>query len=437
MIEIQVICACLDRRDFSFLKLNDIDEKFFPNYKEEFLFIRDHYEKYGNVPESRTFIDRFNEFPFEEVYETNNYLIDKLREEYTYNLSASMLTDFAKRLKNGEDSRSVVSYMVSKLPELQKNIAFEATDLVHNFESRYNKYVERSENPETSFIKFGIPELDAVMGGIDRTEELGNISASTGQGKSWWSIFIGLSAAKQGYKVGYYSGEMSKDTVGWRMDTEYSHISNFAISRGNKYIQEDYRRSLEQLRKNVSGQFWCVTPDDFGDAPTVDKLGAFIDRYNLDLLIIDQLSLVKDSGYLKRRDEAFANISKDLKLLQVKKRIPIISVSQLNRGANAKDVADPGTEHIAGSNRIAEDATFLLSIKQKQPNVLELRVMKGRNCPSGSKLTYTWKIDTFDLVYIKTEDDLYVQSQKQINSNIQQITEKEQYKDTYEGADPF
>ena len=436
MIEVQVICACLDRKDFSFLKLNDIDEQYFLNYKDEFMFIKEHYEKYGNVPDQRTFIDKFREFPFEEVYETNNYLVDKIREEYIFNTSAKLLNDFASRFKNGQDSREVVSYMMTKLPELQKKLTFEATDLIHNFEDRYKKYEERSENPDKAFIKFGLTELDAVAGGIDRCDDLGVISASTGQGKSWWAVFIGLSAAKQGYNVGYYAGEMSKELVGWRIDTMYSHISNFSLTRGNKYIKEDYRRSLEQLRKNVTGKFWCATPDDFGDIPTVGKLGAFIEKYDLDLLIVDQLSLVKDSGQLKRRDEAFANISKDLKLLQVRKHIPIISVSQLNRGASAKDVEDPGTEHIAGSNRIIEDATFALSIKQKQPNLLEIRIMKGRNIPTGSKLTYSWKIDTFDLVYIPTDDDVYTQHQKQ-HGSVNKSPEKEVYKDNYSGNDPF
>ncbi|MEG1565822.1 MAG: DnaB-like helicase C-terminal domain-containing protein [Bacilli bacterium] len=442
MIEVQCICACLERKDFSFLRLNDIDEKYFPNYRDEYKFIEEHVNKYGNVPDQATFIEKFREFPFETVAETSNYLIDKIREEETYNFTVRFLNDVAARFKKGEDSRKVVADMSSKLPELSRRMmTFEATDLIHNFEQRYNKYEERSNDLNKAFFNFGINELDAVTGGIDRSEELGVISASTGQGKSWWAIFIGLSVAKQGYKVGYYSGEMSKETVGWRIDTEYSHISNFALTRGNKYIKEEYRRHLEELRKNVSGSFYCATPEDFGDAPTVSKLGSFIEKYDLDFLLIDQLSLVSDSGSLKKRDEAYANISKDLKLLQGRKHIPIFSVSQLNRGAQDKDVVDPGTNNISGSNRIAEDATLVLSIKQTQKGTLELRIMKARNCPSGSKLTYNWKIDTFDLVYVKTEDDVYVkhlaQQEKKGIQQEKQLSEKEIYKDNYNGTDPF
>lgn len=440
MIEVQVINACLSKRDIQWLRLNDIDEKFFSVYSAEFKFILDHENKYGNVPDITTFAEKFKDFPIGEVFESEFYLIDKLREEYTYNQSAEVLNDIAKRLKNGEDSRDVVSYMLSKIPDLNKNLVFEAHDLIRDFEKRYKKYEERSENPDKAFIKFGLPELDAVVGGIDRSNELGVITASTGQGKSWWAIFVGLSAAKQGYTVGYYSGEMDEELVGWRLDTEYSHISNFALTRGNKYIKEDYRKHLENMRKSVPGKFYCVTPEDFGELPTVGRLGSFVDKYKLDLLIIDQLSLIQDSGPLKKRNEAYENISKELKVLQTSKRVPIISVVQLNRGAQEKDVEDPGTNHISGSNRISEDASIAISIKQKQPNTLELRVMKGRNCPTGSKLTYNWAVDTFDLVYVKTGDDLYSKHLEQMEKKgfkKQEEPEKNVYSDDFGGGDVF
>ena len=441
MIEVQVINACLGKKDISWLKLNDIDDRYFEKYKEEFKFIVEHESKYGNVPDEVTFAEKFKDFPFEDVFECEAYLIDRIREEYVYNESAAVLNSIAKKLKDGEDSREVVSFMLAKVPELGKSLTFDAKDLIREYDDRYKKYEARSENPEKAFIKTGLAELDAVIGGFDREDELAIIAASTGQGKSWWAMFFGLSAAKQGYNVGYYSGEMPKDQVGWRIDTEFSHISNFALTRGNKYIKEDYRHHLENMRKSVPGKFYCVTPDDFGGFPTVGRLGAFVDKYKIDLLIVDQLSLVEDSGPAKKRDESFANISKAFKLLQTTKKIPVLEVSQFNRGAQEKDVEDPGTNHISGSNRIIEDATLAISIRQKQPNTLEVRVMKGRNCPTGSKLTYNWAVDTFELVYVKTEDDLYskhlAQQEKKGFKTEHPEEKKNEYSDDFGGGDVF
>ena len=412
MIEVQCLCACLSRKDFSMFKLNDITSDYFKDYTEEFKFIENHVNTYGNVPDIATFISRFPEFEMIEVVETDKYLIDKLRENYVYNSSVKVLQDVATKFKT-LDSRDAVAYLLQQMPELNKKLTFEATDLISNFEPRYKEYEERMNNPQSSFVLTGIPELDAIIGGFDAKMENAIVTASTGQGKSWWAIFFGVSAAKQGKRVGYYSGEMPENQVGWRIDTIFSHISNFALTHGNKYIKDEYKHALINLRDSVNGKFYCTTPEDFGGSPTVSKLGSFVEKYKLDMLIIDQYSLLKDASGTRKRDEAYANISKDIKLLQTMKKIPIISVVQLNRGANAKDVEDPGTEHVAGSNRISEDATLAISVKQKQPNTLELRIMKGRNCPTGSKLTYTWAIDTFELTYVATEDDAYSYHLKQ------------------------
>ena len=441
MIEIQCICACLDRKNFAMFRLNDIDSTYFRDYKDEFKFIEEHVNAYGNVPDHATFLTKFPDFELIEVAESDAYLIDKLQENYVFNSSVEVLKQVEEKFKTN-DSRDAVAFLLSRMPELNKKLTFNATDLIHNYEKRYAKYEERMQHPDSAFIKTGLPELDAILGGFDTSEENALVTASTGQGKSWWAIFFGLAAAKQGKKIGYYSGEMSDNLVGWRIDTMFSHISNFAITRGNKYIQGEYKRALEKMAADIQGSFICATPDDFGGSPTVSKLGAFIEKFGLDMLIIDQYSLLQDSSRAYRRDESYANLSKEIKLLQVAKKIPILSVVQLNRGANAKDVEDPGTEHIAGSNRIIEDATLSLSIKQKQPNTLELRIMKGRNCPAGSKLTYNWIIDTFELIYVQTEDDAYTHHLKQQEKRGTPVedmrkSEQETYKDDYSGGDPF
>lgn len=441
MIEIQCICACLERKNYSMFRLNDIDISYFRDYREEFKFITEHVNSYGNVPDLATFLTKFPEFELIEVAESDGYLIDKLRENYVYNSSVDVLKQVEEKFKTN-DSRDAVAFLLSRMPELNKKLTFEATDLIHDYSKRYSKYEERMHNPENAFIKTGLTELDAIIGGFDTSEENAIVTASTGQGKSWWAIFFGFNAAKQGKKVGYYSGEMSSNLVGWRLDTMFSHISNFAITRGNKYIQGEYKHALERMDSEISGKFICATPEDFGGSPTVGKLGAFVEKFGLDMLIIDQYSLLADSSKAYRRDESYANLSKEIKLLQTMKKIPIISVVQLNRGANAKDVEDPGTEHIAGSNRISEDATLAISIKQKQPNTLEVRIMKGRNCPAGSKLTYNWIIDTFELIYVQTEDDAYTnhikqQEKKGIHVKDERKSEQETYNDDYSGGEPF
>ena len=56
-----------------------------------------------------------------------------------------------------------------------------------------------------------------------------------------------------------------------------------------------------------------------GELATVSQLRAFIEKENLDILFVDQHSLLEDERHGKTPVEKAANISKSLKALQVLK----------------------------------------------------------------------------------------------------------------------
>ena len=80
MIQFQFIKKILDSKDFSLVTLNNITDDFFADYKDEFNFIKNHFDKYGNVPDKVTFYDAFPDFPSntEKVTETDKYLLEEL-----------------------------------------------------------------------------------------------------------------------------------------------------------------------------------------------------------------------------------------------------------------------------------------------------------------------------------------------------------------------
>ena len=62
-------------------------------------------------------------------------------------------------------------------------------DLINNANLRYEKYLNRLENPEKSFVTTGLKELDKILGGWDMENETATICARTGFGKSWFRYF--------------------------------------------------------------------------------------------------------------------------------------------------------------------------------------------------------------------------------------------------------
>jgi len=405
MIELQFLNWLLSTKDFSIIRLNALDRTYFPNYIKEFDFICQHYEEYGTVCDKETFINAFPDFKFIQVNESSNYLLDKIQEENTYNKALPIVQKVAGILTNG-DSRNAVQYAIDELSRLDTAKAVPVTDLIADAHLRYEKYLDKCNGgTKNSYISTGFVELDKIMGGWDCEEEFGVIGGRTNQGKSWWLYFFLLEAVKQGKVVGLYSGEMSEDKVGYRIDTFLSHISNFKISKGHSEVKEEYTAHINKI-KDIKGKLLIITPKILGGPATVPKLRAFIEKYGIELLGIDQYSLMDDARGARIRHEKYEDISMDLKIMQTQVKIPILVAAQLSRSAAVaqRNGESAGTDMFAGSDRISQDATTMLTITQKDDCVV-CEIVKGRECKVGDKLCYNWDIDTGRFIYIPTEND--------------------------------
>ena len=215
------------------------------------------------------------------------------------------------------------------------------------------------------------------------------------------AIRVAVSAAEQGLTVGMYSGEMSETKVGYRVDTFISHISNTKITKGNGDVQVEYKKYLEDLPNMFKGTIKVLTPAMVGGPVGVSALRAFVEREHLDMLVVDQHSLLEDDRKGKGSVEKAANISRDLKNLQVMTKIPVIAVSQQNRESTEKGV---GTEHVSQSDRISQDSTIILFLEKKD-DILTLDLVKSRDGGSGKKLKYVVNWDKGIFQYVPSEGD--------------------------------
>lgn len=399
MIQLQMLNYLLKSKDPSILSINNIDDEFFCEYKDEYNFIREHINNYGNIPDSTSFLDKFPNFDIIEVNETANYLVDRLYDDRNTRKLAEIFNGIRKDLTSGEIDDAMQLYL-SSTESMLKAKHLESVDITKNTD-RWNDYVQHSENYDKYFVKTGFKELDAIVGGWDRQEELATIVARSNQGKSWVLIKCALAAIEQGLKVGLYSGEMSEKKVGYRFDTLAAHISNSALIRGNLDVQNEYKKYLEALPTKYSGSLKVLTPTMIGEPAGVNTLRAFIEKEDLDILFIDQHSLLEDDRKARNPVEKASNISKDLKNLQVLKKIPIVSVSQQNRSSTENGV---DLTHIAQADRIGQDSTIVIFFEQKD-GLMEMHLVKSRDSVNMKNLTYAVDLNKGIFTYIPEEDN--------------------------------
>lgn len=399
MIQLQIINYLINSGNSSILQLNNLTDEFFDEYKDEFNFITSHLKEYGNIPDKVTFLDKFPEFDVIEVNESPDYLIDKLYDDRNTKQLASIFNDIREKLMAGNIDEAMELYTTSTDSIIQAK-HLDAVDILRDT-SRYESYLERADDFSKFFVKTGFRELDEIIGGWDKQEELATIVARSNQGKSWILMKCAVAALEQGLNVGIYSGEMSERKVGYRIDTLISHISNSAMVRGDRSIQNEYKRYLDDLPNRFTGCLKVLTPNMIDGPAGVSALRAFIEKDKLDILFIDQHSLLEDDRHAKNPVEKASNISKDLKNLQVLMKMPIISVSQQNRASTETGV---DLTHIAQSDRIGQDSTIVIFFEQKD-GIMEMHLVKSRDSVNNKTLSYAIDLNKGNFTYIPEEDN--------------------------------
>ncbi len=224
---------------------------------------------------------------------------------------------------------------------------------------------------------------------------------------TWILLKCAAAAAQKGLRVGLYSGEMSDIKVGYRVDTLLGNISNSDITHGNIAVQNVYKEYLDKLSETVKGSILVLTPElNNRKMATVSDLQAFIEREHLDMLCIDQHSLLEDERHGRDNITKASNISKDLKTLQVLSKIPIISVSQQNRDGDKDENADLDVSRIAQTDRIGQDSTICLILQHDHSNdILTVTMAKVRDAQTGKKLKYIIDLNRGIFTYAPSEGD--------------------------------
>lgn len=407
MVSLQIISKILATQDLSIIENNLLSVDYFVGYEDEYNYIIDHNKTYGNVPDKATFLSKFPDIELVDVTESDRYLVDTIREEYLYYKSIPVIQKAADLLKS--DSNAAAEYLLHSLQDLQPNYNLGGVDIIADAEDRYTQFVERKEHQEDWFFTCGFEELDELIHGIQREEELLVIFARTNQGKSWVLEKMCTHVWQLGFNVGYVSPEMGANSIGYRFDTLHSNFSNKGLMWGKDDVDEKEYSDYLQTLKTSKNKFIVSTPNDFDRKITVTKLKNWIKQYKLDLIAVDGITYMTDERY-KRGDNkttSLTNISEDLMSLSMEMKVPILVVVQANRNGVSQDDNDdtPELDTIRDSDGISHNASKVISIRQTKDGILKMTVKKQRFGAVGGKLNYSWNVNTGTFTWVPAEDD--------------------------------
>lgn len=417
LTQLQIINLILASHDFSFIIDNNLTSDYFPDLKKEFIFLNKHYITYSQVPDQATFLKQFPEFEIIEVKESPEYLLNELYREHNEKFLVTTFNKIRSLLMAGKTDEAM-DLLSNSSSEASSNKKMEAVDILTDT-SRYDSYIDKCHDFNKYYVTTGFRELDLTLGGgIDRQNSYFVISARAGIGKTLIMVKFAAAAVQAGLKVGMYEGEMTVDKIAGRYDTLVSHISNSAITHGNIKVSNVYKNYLDGLSaKNSKGKFYILTRDMVADNKvTVSTLRSFVEKYELDMLFVDQLSLLDTESHYRQSYEQMAEISKALKNLQVQKRIPIVVASQQNRSSlESGELA--GTQNLSLSDRIGQDATEVIFLS-KDENLMKINIAKARDGYIKNLLTYEVDFDKGVFNYVPDEEEPEYTEEKEEDPRI-------------------
>ena len=166
MVVLQTLNKILKTSNYDLILNNNLSKEMFLNYEQEFEYIDNFYKKYGKVPDKETFLEHFPDFNLIDVTENDNYLIDKINEEYLYFKTVPVVQEVAEKLKSNSDE--AVEYLLQEIPKLTSLQRTEGIDIIQDAEQRYNEYQEKLNGKDLQYITTGFEELDDIFKGFSR-----------------------------------------------------------------------------------------------------------------------------------------------------------------------------------------------------------------------------------------------------------------------------
>jgi len=239
----------------------------------------------------------------------------------------------------------------------------------------------------TSFV-----DLDTMTRGL-QAGDLVIVAARPSMGKTSLVLNIAQYVAMQpGLSVGFFSLEMSKESLFLRLLTSEAQIDSHRLMSG-AIGQKDYGRISHALETLSAMRLFIDDTANIGVLEMRAKARRLQSEHGLNLIVVDYIQLMSSRGRFENRTLELAGISRSLKGLAKELNVPIVVLSQLSRAPEARSDHRPQLSDLRESGALEQDADLVILIYRddvynRDPNspdagTAELIVAKQRNGPTG------------------------------------------------------
>ena len=239
-------------------------------------------------------------------------------------------------------------------------------------------------------VPTGFEDFDKLTNGL-HPGQLVIIAARPSIGKSTLALdFARAASIDNGLTSAFFSLEMGRNEIVMRLLSAEAGVSLHNM-RSGMMSDNDWDKLARKMASVSEAPLFI---DDSANLTMMEiraKARRLKQRHNLKLIIVDYLQLMTSGRRVENRQQEVSEFSRQFKLLAKELEVPVVALSQLNRGPEQRTDKRPMLADLRESGSLEQDADVVVLIHREdaydrespRAGEADLIVAKHRNGPTG------------------------------------------------------
>lgn len=270
---------------------------------------------------------------------------------------------------SGIEGAEIASVVDNAQQEMFKITETEASEDYEIFADLLDPTIaEIDENEAKGGLAQGVPtgfvDLDDMTNGLHGGQMI-IVAARPGVGKSTLALdFMRSASIKHNKASVLFSLEMSKAEVMMRIFSAEAEV-HLSAMRGGKMDEQDWQRLTRRIGEIDQAPIFIDDSPNLTMMEIRAKARRLKQQHDLALVVVDYLQLMSSGKKVESRQQEVSEFSRQLKLLAKEVDVPVVAISQLNRGVESRgDDALPRVSDLRESGSLEQDADMVMLINR-------------------------------------------------------------------------